>query len=279
MSRYINTKADVVFWKVFGQHEHLVLSLLNALLPLEDGKQVERVKCQDAAYPYRTQFSNQTIFEVECEETGGRKFIVEMQMNWNASDEHRERLCEAKSVAAKSRKGTDDSLRRSVYVLDLVNDTLEPNDGDYYHYYRFGHSQDSCNEQDDLHLVLVELTKFKIANVAEKKMRVLWLRFLTEIDENTRRAPRVLVDDPLVNEALEIVEDLTFSRGVMLAYDKFWDRISIEATVRRDAAVASRDAALERLRQTVRQMKADGMSAEAISKYTGMSAEEIGRVG
>ena len=46
-----------------------------------------------------------------------------------------------------------------------------------------------------------------------------------------------------------------------------------------ETAQTERDAALERLRQTVRQMKADGMAAEAISKYTGMSAEEISKVG
>ena len=37
MAKYLDPKADVTFKKVFGEHTNLVISLLNALLPLEDG--------------------------------------------------------------------------------------------------------------------------------------------------------------------------------------------------------------------------------------------------
>ena len=33
--RYLDPKADLTFKKVFGEHPDLVISLLNALLPLE----------------------------------------------------------------------------------------------------------------------------------------------------------------------------------------------------------------------------------------------------
>ena len=44
MAKYLDPKADVTFKKVFGEHKNLVMSLLNALLPLEDGKQVESIE-------------------------------------------------------------------------------------------------------------------------------------------------------------------------------------------------------------------------------------------
>ena len=103
----------------------------------------------------------------------------------------------------------------------------------YYHYYHLVHDQNPRKALDGLHLIFVELPKFKPGNLAEKKMQVLWLRFLTEIDGQTRRPPQELVDDPLVNEALEIVEESAYSRGEMLAYDKFWDRMSREAGAER----------------------------------------------
>ena len=34
MSRYLDPKADVVFKKIFGEHPKLLISFLNALLPL-----------------------------------------------------------------------------------------------------------------------------------------------------------------------------------------------------------------------------------------------------
>ena len=44
MAKYLDPKADVTFKKVFGEHKNLVISLLNALLPLDDGKQVESIE-------------------------------------------------------------------------------------------------------------------------------------------------------------------------------------------------------------------------------------------
>ena len=44
MAKYLDPKADVTFKKVFGEHKNLVISLLNALLPLDDGKKVEAIE-------------------------------------------------------------------------------------------------------------------------------------------------------------------------------------------------------------------------------------------
>ena len=42
--KYLDPKADLTFKKIFGEHEDLVMSLLNALLPLDEGKQIEHVE-------------------------------------------------------------------------------------------------------------------------------------------------------------------------------------------------------------------------------------------
>ena len=44
MAKYLDPKADVTFKKVFGEHKNLVISLLNALLPLDEGKQIEALE-------------------------------------------------------------------------------------------------------------------------------------------------------------------------------------------------------------------------------------------
>ena len=44
MAKYLDPKADLTFKKVFGEHKELVISFLNALLPLEEGKQVETIE-------------------------------------------------------------------------------------------------------------------------------------------------------------------------------------------------------------------------------------------
>ena len=302
MAKYLDPKADVTFKKVFGEHKNLVMSLLNALLPLDKGKQVESIEYLPAELVPRTPIEKDTSVDVRCEETGGRKFIVEMQLNWRASFKHRVLFNASKAYVMQLPRGDRYESLQPVYSLNLVNDIFEPDVEDYYHYYRMVHYLHSNKILEGLHLVFVELPKFKAKNLTEKKMQVLWLRFLTEIGEATKTAPRELVEDPHVNQALEILEESAYNEAEMYAYDRFWDYASREATkeadmkaaiagrdaaiaerdaekARADAATARADAAIEKMRQdkldTARKMKAKGFSADDITELTGLSADEI----
>ena len=62
-------------------------------------------------------------------------------------------------------------------------------------------------------------------------MQALWLRFLTEIQTNTRQAPQDLLADPQIRKALSIVEESAYTDEQLLGYDKFWDVISVEKTL------------------------------------------------
>lgn len=44
MKKYLDPKADLTFKKIFGEHEDLLISLLNALLPLKEDELVEEVE-------------------------------------------------------------------------------------------------------------------------------------------------------------------------------------------------------------------------------------------
>ena len=128
----------------------------------------------------------------------------------------------------------------------------------------------------------MELKKFKPTTFSEKKMQVLWLRFLTEINDDTREVPAELLENAEVSEALEIVERAAFDDGEMRAYDKFWDAISSRKSeinaVKREADKAIADAkeeAKEKMLDAARTMKADGMPVKLIAKYTSLTIEQI----
>ena len=59
-------------------------------------------------------------------------------------------------------------------------------------------------------------------------MAVLWLRFLTEIDEQTKVVPQELLDNPETSKALKTVEESAMSKDELLAYDDFWDKLGAE---------------------------------------------------
>ncbi|MCX7115985.1 MAG: PD-(D/E)XK nuclease family transposase, partial [Gammaproteobacteria bacterium] len=89
MSQYLDPKADVVFKKIFGDHPLLLISFLNAVLPLEpDSLIVELSYLPSEQVPEIPEF-RRTIADVKCKDSKGRVFIVEMQMNWTDSFKQR----------------------------------------------------------------------------------------------------------------------------------------------------------------------------------------------
>ena len=62
-------------------------------------------------------------------------------------------------------------------------------------------------------------------------MMVLWLRFLTEINSNTKEIPADLLNDPEIGKAVEDLEVSGFTDAELRAYDKFWDSVSVERTL------------------------------------------------
>ena len=303
--KYLDPKADLTFKKVFGEHKNLMISFLNALLPLDKGKQVESIEYLPPEMVPDNPDKKNSIVDVRCEETGGRKFIVEMQLNWTTAFKERVLFNAAKAYVRQIDRREKYKLLQPVYSLNLVNKVFEPDTENCYHHYSMVHNLDTKKQIDGLHLVFVELPKFKPQSFAEKKMAVLWLKFLTEIDEKTRAAPQELLDNPEVAQALEIMEVAAYSDAELAAYDGYWDAVRIEATImgelndaradlldaqakvveataardalatERDAANARADAATEKLCQTARNLKAMNLTTEQIAAATGLTAEEI----
>ena len=261
------------------------------MLPLEDGKQVESIEYLPSELVPRTPTSKNTIVDVRCEETGGRKFIVEMQMNWTADFRERVLFNAPKAYVRQLDKSERYNLLQPVYALNFVNKVFEPGMDGYYHYCRMVHAEDSGKVLEGLHLVFIELPKFKAKNLTEKKMQVLWLRFQTEIDEKSRRAPAELLDNPQTSQALEILEESAYTEAEMLDYDRYWDQVRRDKALmaEHEAAMAERDAAraelgeihaklgaaVEKLRQTARNLKAMKFTNEQIAAATGLTVSEI----
>jgi len=166
--RYLDPKADLTFKKVFGEQPDVVMSFLNALLPLTKGEEVTEIEYLPSEMVPENPLRKDSIVDVRCRDRKGRQFIVEMQMVW--SPEFRKRVLFNASKAYE--------LLQPVYSLNLVNDVFEPELPDeYYHYYRMVHVEHTDRVIEGLHLVFVELPKFTPHSYTEKKMQVLWLRY------------------------------------------------------------------------------------------------------
>ena len=307
MGKYLDPKADLTFKRVFGEHPNLVASLLNSLLPLPAGEEISDVEYLSPELVPRTSMGKNSIVDVFCKTNDGRQFIVEMQMCWSNKFKTRVLFNAAKVYVDQLERKEDFSLLRPVYSLNLVDAVFEKDVPEFIHHYQIVHDKYTHKVIEGFHLVFVELPKFKPQNIVERKMAVLWLRFLTEIGETTDEVPQELMENAEIRQAMELVEESAYTRPQLMGLDLFWDGVRVEKTMmkeheerfkegwdkglkegliegrkegRRKGLIEGREEGIkegikEGLIQTARNMKAMNLTPEQIATATGLTATEI----
>ena len=283
--KYLNPKADLTFKLVFGEHKDLAMSLLNALLPLAEDEQITSLEYATPEMIPENPAKKDSVVDVRCTDAKGRQFIVEMQMYWNQYFQKRVLLNASKAIVRQLNKREDYSLIQPVYCLNLVNDIgFQSAPEEFYHDYAIVNMEHSDRIIEGLRFVFIELPKFQPKNIAEKKMAVLWLRFLTEISEDTQDAPQELLENEATRKALSIVEKSAMSEGQLYAYEKFWSAVineevllkgSFERGVSEGEAIGIAKGEAKANRKNAQNLKNLGIDIETISKATGLTAKEI----
>ncbi len=307
--RYLSPKADITFKRVFGEHKDIVISFLNALLPLEEDGEIDTVEYLPTELLPRTAHNKDTIVDVRCRDKRGRQFLVEMQMIWSEKFKQRVLFNASKAYVSQLEQGEDYEKLEPVYSLNLVNDIFETDWGEeYYHHYKVVNILHTDRIIKGLQFVFVELPKFKPNTITDKKMTALWLRFLNEINERTDTVPEELAEEPLIRKAVNIVEEHAYSPAQKAGYDRFWDSVSTEKTYISDAlrkghAEGLREGRAEGLREghekglreglreghekglaegmakaniaTASKLKKMGVDITAIADATGLSTQQI----
>ena len=278
--KYLDPKADLTFKKVFGNHPDLLISLLNALLPLKKEQQIESIEYLPAELVPVDPLHKDTIVDVRCKDIEGRQFVVEMQMAWTDAFKQRVLFNASKAYVSQAEMGYKYEDLQPVYSLNLVNEIFEKDMKEYKHNYRIVHDKRTKKVIEGLCFTFIELPKFQPHTMKEKRMTILWLRFLTEINDKTQEVPAELLENPEISKALEEVKISAFTDEELRAYDKFWDRVSSEKTLmegrydeglKQGVQVGEAHMALE----IAKKMKAAGMDADTICKMTGVKKEEI----
>ena len=113
----------------------------------------------------------------------------------------------------------------------VADNTLEIESPDWYHHYQlanFGNSNSKPTKH--LQLILIELQKFTAQPSEDKNLRLLWLRFLREINDKTVIISQELLDVPEIAEAISIAESENYSLAELNAYEAYWEAVKAEKT-------------------------------------------------
>jgi predicted transposase/invertase (TIGR01784 family) len=227
-----------------------------------------------------------TIVDVRCTDDTGRQFIVEMQMYWSESFKSRVLLNASKAYVMQLDKAKDFSLLRPVYALNFVNDTFEKDfemANEYFHHYKIVNIKDTDKQIKGLEFVFIELPKFKPQGFAEKKLHNLWLRFLTDINEETQEVHKDLLENEFTREAVGYMKRAAYTKEELEAYDKWKIDIMTERSAINDARREGIEKGIEKGEklktiEIAKKLKTRGMSFEQIREITDLTIEEIEKI-
>ncbi len=285
MMKYLDPKADLTFKRIFGEHADLLISLLNALLPLKEDEQVESLEYLTPEMVPDIYLGKNSIVDVRCRDRKGRQFLVEMQMLWTPAFQQRVLFNASKAYVRQLDKSRRYEFLQPVYSLNLVNETfLNDYPDEFIHNYDVIHELHSNEVIKGLHFTFVELPKFKPRTIRERKMAVLWLKFLTEIDENTEDAPKELLENPDTNKALREVQSMAYTKDELAAYEDFWDRMGADRllfvdnarrNLEQGRAEGRAEGEKQKALEIAQAMLAKGLDAELIAELTKLPVDDI----
>ncbi len=232
--RYLDPKNDLTFKKIFGENPDLAISFLNALMPFEEDQYIEKLEYLSPELVPELPVFKHTIVDVRCIDNKGRQFIIEMQMLWTDSFKTRVMFNASKAYVTQLERGKKFNALCPVYSLNLINDTYLKDDPDFYHHYSIVNIENTDEKIEGLEFIFIELPKFKPETMLEKRMAVLWLRFLTEFDDTYP----AIIENPEAEEikkAVKILEESSYSKNELRAYSQYWDAIMVTQAYKYDA--------------------------------------------
>ena len=282
--KYYSPVTDVTFRKVFGEHIDLAASLLNAFLPLEDGRVITNIQYVPPEMMPETPTRKNSIVDVRCEDSAGTIFLVEMQLNWDTDFLQRVVFNTSKAYVKQLDKGKPFHLLQPVYSLNFVQGDLHKGLGEWYHPCQLVHIHHSERVLEGLKIVFAEMDKYKKLAEKGRTKKDLWMRYFTEMTEKTRKPASELLADPDIAKAIELLEIINYNEIEQELYDRYWDAVSVEATWKsigeRDGEKKGIDLGIKQGReeerhQLARNMLAKDLDPALVAEITGLTIEKI----
>ncbi|MEY4777728.1 MAG: hypothetical protein RIS13_476 [Bacteroidota bacterium] len=221
----IDSKSDLGFKKVFAERPHLLMSLLNNLLPLSHP--IASLEYLSPELTPEQEDGKNTIVDVRCTDTHGRHFIVEMQVSKQAGFVKRVITNMTKVYSRQLSKVEPYILAKPVFSLNLLDHALSANENKWFHHYTLTERELHEDYFDELNLIMIELPKWKKLNTFDlQKPKDRWLMYLSD----PNMFSKFLTEKELsrfneISEAIEVLETKNFTPEQIRGYELYIDNM------------------------------------------------------
>lgn len=295
----ISPRVDIAFKKIFGVEENkdLLISLINSIVDKED--QVVEVTLLN---PYNAKNFRQdklSILDVKAKGADGKRYNIEIQISDEADYDKRALYYWAKLYTEQLKVAEDYSTLSKAIGIHILNFTSIADVDKYHNVFHVTEKETGMLYFKDLELHTIELKKFSKDSHAEladivsvvKNSLDMWVAFLTRHDLLNKEHLPAELDDPAIKKALDVLNVMNFAPEEREAYEDHLKWLRIEAnTLKKSEARGfaqgeqigiakgreeERQKNLEEKKSIARNLLKMGMDAEAVSKATSLSIEEV----
>jgi predicted transposase/invertase (TIGR01784 family) len=285
-ARYINPYTDFGFKKLFGEeaNKDLLIDFLNAVLP--PGNLIVSLEFRNSEMLPDNVIDRKAVFDIACTGDGGKSFTVEMQKAKQLWFKDRALFYMTFPVQRQAQKGDWDFKLNPVFlvaVLDFEYDEME----EQRKLYRVVSLKDQDGDEftDKWKMVFLQMPLFDKEESELETQKDKWVYFLKNL-ESFDEIPKIL-REPVFEKAFETAEYVKYSPELQDAYQRdlmaYRDNRNVLDTARSEGkaegeAIGEARGEANKAIEIARNMKNDGATPAMISKYTGLSLDEINRL-
>ena len=270
MGKFINPFTDVGFKIIFGQEfsKPRLLDFLNTLL--EGERSITNLTFLDKEQMAIYDGDRSPIYDVLCETDSGEKIIVEMQNSEHPNFKERMLYYASEAIVRQGEKGRYWNYDiKAVYMVAFTNFVLTGYSGRLRIDVKLTDDEGGLFT-DKMRLICLQMPCFtKEADDCENHFE-RWIYILKNMDI-LERMPWA-AQNAVFQRLAEVAEVSKLSKEDRFEYDRALKRFRDTYNAMTGAEMKGRE---ETKRETAHRMKADGMSAELIAKYTGLTIEQI----
>ena len=259
--------------------EKVLLDFINAVMISADMKTFKAVEILNPFNLKRHYKDKETIVDMKCITKNGTVVIIEVQLSGNSRFPERILYYWSANYSKLLKKGEEYEDLTPVISINLLNFNLNKNDKNVHSCYMIYDTKNKRLLTDHLQIHIIELKKFKFKDNDLKKDLNYWLGFFTTNNMEAYMS-EIVKEKPIMEEAHKRYNNFIRSRLMMSEYEKkeiyqYDKQITLEEKRREGKAEGIKEGIEKRNYTIAKSMKKDGADINLISKYTGLSIEEI----
>ena len=286
-ARFVNPYTDFGFKKLFGEEGSidLLMDFLNELLPIEH--KIVSLSFKNPEQAGAISAERRAIFDLHCEDEKGQKLIVEMQKAKIKFFKDRAVFYTTFPIREQAEKGEWDFRLTPIYCVAILDFTFDEARDRKDYITNVNLKDQYCQVfYDKLTYVFVEMPRFTRREEELQSHQEKWLYFLKNL-EDFQNIPDILKEDVFI-KGFEIAEIANFDARQLAEYEEslkvYRDLKGVVDTSFEEGLIIGEEKGLEKGREEgkkeekieiARMMKKEGEPVDRITRYTGLTPEEI----